>query len=289
MARGDLGAELPFEDVPFLQNRIISTCWQLGRPVIVATNMLESMINNPTPTRAEVSDIAVAVREGADAMMLSGETANGKYPLKAIKVMSNTCKTTESAMIKSKNSQGVMKSKVFGESSVSLDIIQQSDTYNMGVARMVTSHRSGSFLHSGAGTGPTSISSLLAYNSICMANSIGAVLVVFTRTGTMATVLSHYRPDNAIYAFTDNEDALGRLSLYHGVNAEKITFKSTFDDTFADAINKLVQQKLVDAGDSVVLVQSGVRPIWRCRSTHILQVYTVGGEPGCDFVPDGTK
>jgi pyruvate kinase len=72
VARGDLGAELPVEEVPFWQSRIVQGCRKRGKPVIVATNMLESMISNPTPTRAEVSDISIAVREGADAIMLSG-------------------------------------------------------------------------------------------------------------------------------------------------------------------------------------------------------------------------
>lgn len=85
--------------VPYWQNKIVQGCRKRGKPVIVATNMLESMIQNPTPTRAEVSDIAIAVREGADAVMLSGETAYGKFPFKAVSVMSTVARRTEQAML----------------------------------------------------------------------------------------------------------------------------------------------------------------------------------------------
>jgi pyruvate kinase len=87
IARGDLGAELPYEEVPLLQDQIVRKCRSAGKPVIVATHMLESMIVNPTPTRAEVTDITQAVLQGTDAVMLSGETATGKHPLKALEVM----------------------------------------------------------------------------------------------------------------------------------------------------------------------------------------------------------
>ena len=85
--------------MPYWQSRIVQGCRKRGKPVIVATNMLESMITNPTPTRAEVSDIAIAVREGTDAVMLSGETAYGKFPFKAVAVMATVAKRTENAML----------------------------------------------------------------------------------------------------------------------------------------------------------------------------------------------
>jgi pyruvate kinase len=98
IARGDLGAELPYEEVPLLQDEIIRKCRVLGKPVVVATHMLESMIVNPTPTRAEVTDITYAVLEGTDAIMLSGETATGKYPFKALEIMDAVARRIERQM-----------------------------------------------------------------------------------------------------------------------------------------------------------------------------------------------
>lgn len=95
VARGDLGIECPYEELPIIQRRIVKTCQQIGRPVIVATQMLESMIENPTPTRAEITDVANAVFEQADAIMLSGETTVGKYPLECVEVMDTIARRIE--------------------------------------------------------------------------------------------------------------------------------------------------------------------------------------------------
>jgi len=95
VARGDLGIEIPYEELPIVQRRIVKTCLRVGKPVIVATHMLESMIEAPMPTRAEVTDVANAIYEETDAIMLSGETTVGKYPLKCVEVFNRIAMRTE--------------------------------------------------------------------------------------------------------------------------------------------------------------------------------------------------
>ncbi|GAY66704.1 Plastidial pyruvate kinase 3 [Citrus sinensis] len=211
VARGDLGAELPIEDVPLLQEDIIRRCRSMQKPVIVATNMLESMIDHPTPTRAEVSDIAIAVREGADAVMLSGETAHGKFPLKAVKVMHTVALRTESSL------------------PVSITPPTQ-----------FSAHKS----HMG---------DMFAFHSTTMANTLNTPIIVFTRTGSMAVILSHYRPSSTIFAFTNQK------TLPHAI------------------LVWAYDKNLVTKGEFVTLVQSGAQPIWRQESTHHIQVRKVQG------------
>jgi pyruvate kinase len=99
IARGDLGIECPFEDLPIIQRRTVGACLASGKPVIVATHLLESMIESPVPTRAEVSDVANAVNEGADSLMLSGETTTGKYPFKSLNMLNRIASKIESEII----------------------------------------------------------------------------------------------------------------------------------------------------------------------------------------------
>ncbi|KAG9452241.1 hypothetical protein H6P81_005145 [Aristolochia fimbriata] len=236
VARGDLGAELPIEEVPLLQEEIIWRCRSMGKPVIVATNMLESMINHPTPTRAEVSDIAIAVREGADAVMLSGETAHGKYPLKAVKVMHTVALRTESTLQNSIKPPTRTNDLLFCQS------------------------------HMGA---------MFAYHATTMANTLRTTIIVFTRTASMAILLSHYRPSSTIFAFTNVERVKQRLALYHGVQPIHMHFSDDAEETFSRALNFLVSQGLLKEGEYVTLVQSGTQPIWRQESTHHIQVRKV--------------
>ncbi|KAM4085423.1 hypothetical protein ACJW30_10G026800 [Castanea mollissima] len=235
VARGDLGAELPIEEVPLLQEDIIRRCQSMQKPVIVATNMLESMINHPTPTRAEVSDIAIAVRESADAIMLSGETAHGKYPLKAVKVMHTVALRTESSL------------------PVSTTPPIQLGSYKSHMGEM------------------------FAFHATTMANTLNTPIIVFTRTGSMAVLLSHYRPSSTIFAFTNEERIKQRLVLYHGVMPIYMQFSNDAEETFSRALKLLVGKGLLKGGERVTLVQSGAQPIWREESTHHIQVREVQG------------
>ncbi|KAK3014952.1 hypothetical protein RJ639_008112 [Escallonia herrerae] len=233
VARGDLGAELPVEEVPLLQEEIIRLCRSMGKAVIVATNMLESMIVHPTPTRAEVSDIAIAVREGADAVMLSGETAHGKFPLKAVKVMHTVSLRTEATI-------------VAGETPS-----------NLGQA--FKNH----------------MSEMFAFHATMISNTLGTSTVVFTRTGFMAILLSHYRPSGTIYAFTNEKRIQQRLALYQGVCPIYMQFSDDAEETFTNALALLQKQGMVKEGEQVALVQSGRQPIWRFQSTHNIHVRKV--------------
>ncbi|PRW56390.1 plastidial pyruvate kinase 2-like isoform A [Chlorella sorokiniana] len=255
VARGDLGAELPVEDVPYWQSKIVQGCRRRGKPVIVATNMLESMISNPTPTRAEVSDIAIAVREGADAIMLSGETAYGKFPFKSLDTMTTVARRTELSMLQY---QGTRRHG--SDESPPIDWIIPPGRRQL----TVSDH---------------AMSEVFAFHSVTMANTLKTSLVVFTRKGNMPALLSHYRPDYPIYCFTENELIQRRMALYHGVTAMYLKFSEQQEVTFDRAITLLKERGHVKGGQLLAIVQSGRQPIWRTTSMHAIQVRAVPEDP----------
>jgi pyruvate kinase len=210
IARGDLGAELPYEEVPLLQEQLVNKCRIAGKPVIVATHMLESMIINPTPTRAEVTDITQAVLQGTDAIMLSGETATGKYPFKSLRVMDVVAKRIEEHMERNPKVQ-----------------VQVSDNAKHEIARSA---------------------------SILNNNLKAAASLVFTRRGLMAVLLSQYRPNGPIYAFTNTTHVRRRLNIHWGIHAFIIKFSKDPELSIGRAITLLLRKQHIKEGDRIIVL-----------------------------------
>lgn len=177
VARGDLGVEVPTELVPIYQKKIISIANKVGKPVITATHMMESMINSPRPTRAEASDVANAILDGCDAIMLSGESAVGKYPIESVIYMNKIALATEA-------------------------IINYEE-------KLIENQ------HSSTNTKSDSICGCVAQCCLTLKN-VSAVLA-FTETGGTAKRISKYRPAAPIIACTDTPETCRRLSYYSGV------------------------------------------------------------------------
>jgi pyruvate kinase len=213
VARGDMGVEISPEAVPVLQKEIIRAANRAGVPVITATQMLESMIEAPQPTRAEVSDVANAVLDGSDAVMLSGETAIGNYPLRAVRMMARIAEAVE-------------------ERAISLR--QEAQQYLFDALSSV----------------PQGIAA--AVSALTRTLPLAAVCVV-TRSGNTARLVSRYRPHLPILAFTPLESAHQRLALLWGVTPVKTDFAHTEEEYYHMVESVLLQQGYAQAGDHVVI------------------------------------
>jgi pyruvate kinase len=232
VARGDLGVELPFEEVPIAQKRIIKYANIMGRPVITATQMLESMIEHPRPTRAEASDVANAIIDGTDAVMLSAETAAGAYPRLAVQAMRRIIGEIEQHPFK-RAREGYMGPEIIATTEET--IAAATDT----AQRM-----------------------------------LGApIIIVFTKSGFSARIVSAHRPQVPILALTDEPRTFSQLALVWGVIPHVVPHCETYEAMIARARDVVLSRGLAKAGDRV-LVTAGV-PFDVPGTTNVLRVERV--------------
>ncbi|MFQ6020256.1 MAG: pyruvate kinase, partial [Dehalococcoidia bacterium] len=230
VARGDLALEVSPERVPLLQKRIIREANQRGILAITATQMLESMVNRPRPTRAEASDVANAILDGTDAVMLSAETAAGRYPVQAVRMMARIAETVE--------------------------------------AQPMPAHRGGER----PGRGHARAMSRAA---CALAEDAGAAaIVVFTRSGYSAQLVSEERPTVPIFAFTSSEEVCRQLSLWWGVAPLLIEFPPTAEEMIARAEGYLLDRGLLKGGDTAVVARWS--PLRARGWTNFVKIHRLG-------------
>lgn len=236
VARGDLGVETSPQEVPIIQKNIIRRSHIAGKPVITATQMLESMVNNPRPTRAEANDVANAVLDGSDAIMLSAETALGKYPVEAVRMMRNIADHVEES--------SVFKSIVFNNNEELL-----KNTFK-------------------------NPEEAVSFAAIELADKIGAKYIVsFTHSGGTARKISKYRPRIPIIAFSPTSSTVRRLSLVWGINPIEIGEVNSVDELLDGAAELLKFKRLVKEGDYVVIT-AGV-PVGIAGSTNMIKAVKI--------------
>ncbi len=213
VARGDLGVEVPIEQVPVLQKDIIRKCMHRAKPVIVATQMMESMIDRTKPNRSEVTDVANAVLEGADAVMLSGETATGNYPTLVVETMSRIILGIESSLY----------------------------DYNRDDILTPQPHS------------PSFLSDAVCYSACSLAKDAHADAIIgMTQSGYTAFMLSSYRPKSLLYIFSKEKSLINQLSLSWGVRPFFYGEEESLDDIIEDQINILKDRGFLKVGDVVV-------------------------------------
>ncbi|MDF7801718.1 pyruvate kinase [Pontiellaceae bacterium B1224] len=217
VARGDLGIEIPAEEVPIIQKQMIKACIRRVKPVITATQMLHSMIDNPRATRAEVSDVANAIYDGTDAVMLSGETAYGKYPIEAVTTMADIARNVEA-----------QKTTL----SFTLPVVQQSEDL------MARNHLA---------------KSAVAMAAAIPAKAI----ITSTKSGDTAQICASYRGKTPIYALSASARTVRELSLSYGVYAERIDIPPTTDGLVKAALKQLLNEKLIEMDDTIVFIGGG--------------------------------
>jgi pyruvate kinase len=239
VARGDLGVELPFERVPSVQKQIIRMANEIGKPVITATQMLESMIEQPSPTRAEATDVYNAIRDGTDAIMLSGETSIGKYPFRSVNAMARIAKRAESYL-----------------------------EYPMLAERR----------RAAALKGGLDVDDAIADGAVVAATSLNArAIVAFTESGSTAGRVAAYRPSRPLFACSPDFRAGAKLSLRWGVIPVIAQRFDTVQDMFQAGSELALESGIAREGDVVVTVMG--LPIGIPGTTNLLRVITLPEPP----------
>lgn len=225
VARGGLGVELGLEKVPMVQRYLIERANAVGKPVITATQMLESMITNPRPTRAEINDIATAITQGTDAVMLSGESSAGKYPVEAVEWMVKTAKAVE----------GHVRVRTHGIMGNADEIVRYNDVREIELTR-------------------SAIAIADATSEACKSLNINAVFAV-TKEGFTARMLSRYKLQQNIYAFVPEAHVERHLLLSGGIQAKtQIIMSESRDAAVAQIIEDAKKDSIVKSGDLVAVV-----------------------------------
>ena len=214
VARGDMGLQMEIEDVPIMQKRIIHECSRVGIPVITATQMLESMIHNPRPTRAEATDVANAILDGTDAVMLSGETAQGQFPIACVKTMAKIAEKAESLYDRTRI-EDCFQAQIRGG-------VENTDAIAHAVCDLAHC------LHSGA-------------------------IVTMSSSGQTPRLVSKFRPKQPILCATQDDITLRQLAIVWGVETVRIPIVENTDDTIRNAIDAFFAQKRLKLGELVII------------------------------------
>jgi len=235
VARGDLGIEMPMEEVPSTQKMLISHSMAAARPVITATQMLESMVDNPRPTRAEASDVANAVLDGSDAVMLSAETAVGTNPVRVVRAMNKIIRRAE----------------------------EHWRNYRQTLS-MTPGH-----LERTKG-----VTESVSFTACRLAEQVDAAAICcLTNSGATARSIARHRPSMPIFAFTDNQRVVGRLGMLWGTQAFHIPFQQDTDQGIARVHSTLREYGLVEPGSHVVITAGMPLPArGRTNMVHVSRV-----------------
>ena len=255
VARGDLGVEVPLHEVPVLQKRIIAAGRRLGKPVVVATQMLESMMAQPRPTRAETSDVANAVFDGADALMLSGETAAGRYPVEAVRTMARIVVEAEE-----------YKLAAFSTGDPPRDPQLPAGRFPAPAARTFAEPEF---------SGAVEIADVIAAAAVHAAAKLeGSVIVAFSQGGFTARRLSRYRPVVPTLVFTTDARVARRIQLLWGTRPIHLAQEVQHRDDLIQVVEReLLIRRLIRPGQCLILLMG--YPIQERPLTNLLRIHRV--------------